>query len=219
MGKTEDESLGGEVILGGKKKQQQLSIHLKRVKNKNEISRIEGGSWGNFFLFSWWSREQSHWECVCWFMLGKFFCGSPEKFLLSTLPSSPDALIYLLMPPTYFQLPIYFSSSSFYHFTPQPLTKSWWSPDTQIQQLFISPHSIQFSSLVQLCLTLCDPMYYSTPDFPVHHQLPELAQIHVHWVSDAIQPSHPLLSPSLPPSIFPSIRVFSNESVLWIRWP
>ena len=59
----------------------------------------------------------------------------------------------------------------------------------------------------------------STPGFPVHHQLPEPTQIHVHWGSDAIQPSHPLPSPLLLPSIFPSIRVFSNESVLLIRWP
>ena len=78
--------------------------------------------------------------------------------------------------------------------------------------------SVQFSSFAQLCLTLCDPMDCSTPGFRLHHQLPELAQIHVHWVSDAIQPSHPLLSPSL--SAFNlSIRVFSNESVLCIRWP
>ena len=53
---------------------------------------------------------------------------------------------------------------------------------------------------------------------PVHHQLPEFTQTHVHWVSVAIQPSHPLSSPSPPPSIFPSIRVFSNESALCIRW-
>ena len=59
----------------------------------------------------------------------------------------------------------------------------------------------------------------STPGLPVHHQLPELTQTHVHRVGDAIQPSHPLSSPSLPPSIFPSIRVFSNESVLRIRCP
>ena len=61
-------------------------------------------------------------------------------------------------------------------------------------------------------------MDYITPGLPVHHQLPEFTQTHVHWVSDAIEPSHPLSSPS-PPSIFPSIRVFSNESVLHIRWP
>ena len=55
--------------------------------------------------------------------------------------------------------------------------------------------------------------------FPIHQQLPELAQTQVHQVGNAIQPSHPLSSPSPPPSIFPSIRVFSNESVLHIRWP
>ena len=77
----------------------------------------------------------------------------------------------------------------------------------------------QFSSVAQLCPTLYDPMDCSTPGFPVHHQLPELTQTHVHWVGAAIQPSHPLSSPSLSPSIFPSIRVFSNESVLLIRWP
>ena len=65
----------------------------------------------------------------------------------------------------------------------------------------------------------CDPMDRSTPGLPVHHQLPELTQTHVHWVGDAIQPSHPLSSPFPPPSIFPSIRVFSKESVLRIRWP
>ena len=54
--------------------------------------------------------------------------------------------------------------------------------------------SVQFSSVAQLCLTLCDPMDCSTPGFPVHHQIPELAQTHVHRVSDAIQPSHPLSS-------------------------
>ena len=62
-------------------------------------------------------------------------------------------------------------------------------------------------------------MNHSTPGLPVHHQLPESTQTHVHWVSDAIQPSHPLLSLILLPSIFPSIRVFSNESALHIRWP
>ena len=57
---------------------------------------------------------------------------------------------------------------------------------------------IQFSSVTQSCLTLCDPMNHSSPGHPVHHQLPEFTQIHVHRVSDAIQPSHPLSSPSSP---------------------
>ena len=56
--------------------------------------------------------------------------------------------------------------------------------------------SVQFSSVAQLCLTLCDPMNRSTPGLPVHHQLPEFTQTHVHWVGDAIQASHPLSSPS-----------------------
>ena len=60
--------------------------------------------------------------------------------------------------------------------------------------------SVLFSLVAQLCTTLCDPRDYSTPGLPVHHQLPELTQTHVHWVSDAIQPSYPLSSPS--PSAF-----------------
>ena len=60
------------------------------------------------------------------------------------------------------------------------------------------PHwwSVQFSSVAQLCLTLRDPMDHSTPGLPVHHQQPESTQTHLHWVGDAIQPSHPLSSPS-----------------------
>ena len=76
----------------------------------------------------------------------------------------------------------------------------------------------QFSSVAQSCLTLCDPMNRSTLGLPVHHQLPEFTQTQVHRVSDAIQPSHPLSSPS-PPAPNPSIRVFSNESTLLMRWP
>ena len=77
----------------------------------------------------------------------------------------------------------------------------------------------QFSSVAQLCLTLCNPMDCNMPVSPVHHQLLELAQIHVHHVGDAIQLSHPLCPFLLPPSVFPSIRVFSNVSALHISWP
>ena len=79
--------------------------------------------------------------------------------------------------------------------------------------------SVQFISVTQSCLTLCDPMNRSTPALPVHHQLPEFTQTHVHRVSDAIQPSHPRSSPSPLPPVPPSIRVFSNESILCMRWP
>ena len=62
-------------------------------------------------------------------------------------------------------------------------------------------------------------MNCSMPGLSVHHQLPEFTQTHVYWVSDAIQPSHPLSSPSPPALNLPSIKVFSNESALRIRWP
>ena len=71
---------------------------------------------------------------------------------------------------------------------------SWSGLWTESIQTFISVS--QFSSVAQSCPTLCDPMNHSTPSLPVHHQLPEFTQIHVHWVGDAIQPSHPLSSPS-----------------------
>ena len=74
-------------------------------------------------------------------------------------------------------------------------------------------------SVTQLYLTFCNLMDSSMPGFPVLHYLPELAQTHVHWVGDAIQSSHPLPPPLLLPSIFPRIRVFSNELTLCIRWP
>ena len=83
-------------------------------------------------------------------------------------------------------------------------------------------------SVSKSCLTLCNPMDYSSPAYPVFHYLQELAQTHVHWVSDAIQPSHLMSFPSPPALNFPSIRVFlfvclfvcfDKESALHIRWP
>ena len=79
--------------------------------------------------------------------------------------------------------------------------------------------SVQFSSVTQLCPTLCDPMSHSTPGLPVHHQLPEFTQTHVHPIGDAIQQSHPLSTPSPLPQTPPRIRVFSNVSTLHMRWP
>ena len=77
---------------------------------------------------------------------------------------------------------------------------------------------VKFSSITQSSPALCDPMDCSTPGFPVHHQLLEFTQTHVRQADDAIQPSHPPSPLLLPPSIFPGIRVFSNGSVLHIRW-
>ena len=77
---------------------------------------------------------------------------------------------------------------------------------------------VQFSSVTQSYLTLCDPMDHSMPGLPVHHQLLKSTQTHVH---QSVMPSNHLIlcSPCLLPSLFPSIRVFSNESTLHIRWP
>ena len=69
----------------------------------------------------------------------------------------------------------------------------------ELNWLKLADPSVQFSSTAQSCPTLCDPMNRSTPGLPVHHQLPESTQTHVHWVGDAIQPSHPLSSPSPDP--------------------
>ena len=86
----------------------------------------------------------------------------------------------------------------------------WWSCSF-VLILLIS--SVQFSG--QSCPTLCDPMNFSTPGLPVHHQLPEFTQTHIHRVSDAVQPSHPLSSPSPPapnPSQHQSLFQWVNSS-------
>ena len=85
------------------------------------------------------------------------------------------------------------------------------------------PNKVQFSSVSQLCWTLCHPMDCSTPGFPVHHQLPELAQTHVYWVSDTIQPSHPLSSPypsafNLSQYQFSSVQLFSRVRLFATPW-
>ena len=79
--------------------------------------------------------------------------------------------------------------------------------------------SVKFSSVTQSCLTLCDPMDCSMPGFPIHHQLPELAQTHIHCIGDAFQPSHSLLSPSPPALNLSQHQSFSSELALCIRWP
>ena len=125
----------------------------------------------------------------------------------SVMPSNHFILCCpLILPPSIFPSIRVFSNESALRIR----WPEWWSSCTL---------DILFSSVAQSCPTLCDPMDCSTPGLPVHHQLPESTQTNVHWVSDAIQPSHPLLSPSPPASIFPSIRIFSNESAFRIMWP
>ena len=77
----------------------------------------------------------------------------------------------------------------------------------------------QFSSVIQSCPTFCHPMDCSMPGLPVHHQLPEFTQTHIHWVGDATQPSCPLSSPSPPAFYLSQHQVFTNDVALCIRWP
>ena len=100
---------------------------------------------------------------------------------------------------------------------------TFWMVKLHHRELFIKRRCVvrsdQIRSVAQLCPTLCNPMNRSPPGLPVHHQLLEFTETYVHRVSDAIQPSHSLLSPSPLPPTPPSIRVFSNESTLRMRWP
>ena len=98
-------------------------------------------------------------------------------------------------------------------------TLAWkilWKEETSRLQF-----SVQFSSVAQSCPTLCDPVNHSTPGLPVHHYLPEFTQTHVHWVGDAIQPSHPLSSPSPPasnPSQHQSLFQWVNSCMRWPKY-
>ena len=85
----------------------------------------------------------------------------------------------------------------------------------QLTKTFLS---LCHCSITQSRPTLCNPMDCNMPDLPVLHYLLEFAQTHVHSADDVIQPSYPLLSPSPPASVFPSIRVFSSESTVYVRW-
>ena len=115
------------------------------------------------------------------------------------------------------------SSSSQYSSLEKSMDRgAWWSivhrvAKSQSWLKWLSSHKILFCSAAQSCATLCNQMDYKTPTFPVHHHLPELAQTQVHWVNDAIQPSHPPLSLSPLASIFPSINAFQMKSTLRIR--
>ena len=105
----------------------------------------------------------------------------------------------------------------------------WYDPDLWswsilrrgFQRILFRLSLVHFSSVAQLCLTLCDPMNLSKPGLPVHHQLPEFTQTHVHRVRDAIQTSHPWSSPSPPapnPSQHQSSFQWVNSSMRWAKY-
>ena len=92
----------------------------------------------------------------------------------------------------------------------------WGSPEyNKLHKTIHKFSSVQFSSVAQSCPTLCNPMNCSTPGLPVHHQLPEFTQTHIHWVSDAIQLYHPLSSPSPP-----VLSLFQHQGLFkWVSFP
>ena len=98
------------------------------------------------------------------------------------------------------EMELKYKSLNAYHIVPSKFTRQVLS----LHSMKLRPRrvkeldQVQLSSVAQSCLTLCDSMNHSTPGLPVHHQLPESTQTHIHWVGDAIQPSHPLSSPSPP---------------------
>ena len=136
-----------------------------------------------------------------------FHANLQKTFYLAAL------LIYTTHCQWFFQMPHYkehlHESSTFFQ-----ENSSFTAPSFSYALLFAkSPcHTVQFSSVAQSCPTLCDPMNHRTPGLPVHHQLPESTQTHVHCVGDAIQPSHPPLSPS-PPALNLSQRHFQMSQL------
>ena len=164
----------------------------------------------SYFSYSCW--EQSCWKSNLFRCI--FF---PIRFLhgMSTVLSKRDwgleainwalpreLCILLWCKISQLSLAIHFTHDSVYKF----MLLSPFVPSSPSATISMSPFStslspfssVQFSSVAQSCPTLCDPLDYSTPGLPVHHQLLEFTQTHVHWVGDAIQASHPLSSPSPP---------------------
>ena len=154
-----------------------------------------------------------------------------QKFLYSTnlrhlLKSHSELQLYFLYSNFFFLLykHLYFLTNPFEFLTSCSFPSPWiyvcaysWLHVNYIRSKGNTFSSVQFSSVAQSCPTLCDPMNHSMPGFPVHHQLPELTQTYVYWVGDAIQPSHPLLSP-FPPALnlsqhqgfFPMSQLFTS---------
>ena len=154
-------------------------------------------------------------EFVCLGWMGEFDCKEATKLKLVTIQQGFKELQY------YWFLHVNVEKNSA---RVKVIAKKWftrirhlWSLQLGGEKCLTLKLSVQFSSVAQSCTTLCDSMDCSSPGFPVHHKLPELAQTHVHWVvpSNHLILYHPLRLPS----IFPSIKSFSNESVLHIRLP
>ena len=158
---------------------------------------------------------------ICWHIECNTFTAPSFRMWNSStgIPSPPLALFIVMLPKAHLTSHSRMSGSR-WTIIPSWLSGSWssflYSSSVYSCHLFlISSTSVQIRSVAQSCLTLCDPMNHSTPGLPVHHQLPEFTQTQVHQVTDAIQPSHPLLSPSPPapnPSQHQSLFQWVNSS-------
>ena len=158
----------------------------------------------------------TYWECVTLLDLIAFYCVYTNHYwnwsntVLGLWFSSVQSLSCVPHEPQHARPPCPLPTPGLH---PNSCASSRWCHPTISSSA--EEYSVQFSSVAQSCPTLCDPMKHSTPGLPVHHQLPEFTQVHVHRVGDAIQPSHPLSSPSPPapnPSQHQSLFQWVNSS-------
>ena len=148
------------------------------------------------FRHSWWECKlvQQPWKTV-WRFLRKLSIKLPYDPEISLLGIHPNKAIIWKDTCNPVFIAALITIAQIWKQPKYPLTTEWmkmWSIYT------MEYYSVQFSSVTQSCPTLCDPMNHSMPGLPVHHQLPEFTETHVHRVGDAIQPFHPLSSPSPP---------------------
>ena len=154
------------------------SLEFSYDKSKEGIEGGWRGKWGQKRMFCWYEIEHPLWR-----LMARFKRGEIKLMKQKWKGELPEQWVYVCKRGWDWR---------------QNERKWAWLGAGRVQLTYREQRLLQFSSVAQSCPTLCNPMSRSTPGLPVHHQLPEFTQTHVHWVSDAIQPSHPLSSPSPP---------------------
>ena len=191
---------------------------VRDIKENNWVVRTPG------WVILYWREEYTDWSHLQSVSLWRQEYCAPH-FPLSPFPFLPSQTILqlLALSGTTYMIQPFYRKLEFCNSTRKEeqakKTHKWPSRKGLLHYVFFTSVLECISSVTQSCLTLCNCMDRSMPALPFHCQLPEFTPTHVHWVSDAIQPSHPLSSPSPPTFSLSSIRVFSNELALCIRWP